>query len=68
MTLEGVVANEGDRNIANIQANGVSGGFSELRGLGRHDLRGAMTGAVDSYAGISSQQGENRRLLTENKK
>ena len=34
VTLEGVVANEGDKNIANIAANGVSGVFSvknELR-------------------------------------
>jgi hyperosmotically inducible protein len=34
ITLRGVVANEGDRNIANIRANGVSGAFSvtnELR-------------------------------------
>jgi hyperosmotically inducible protein len=34
VTLEGVVANEGDRNIANIRANGVFGVFSvknELR-------------------------------------
>lgn len=28
VTLEGVVANEGDKNIANLQANGVSGVFS----------------------------------------
>lgn len=28
VTLEGVVANEGDRNIANVAANGVSGVFS----------------------------------------
>jgi hyperosmotically inducible protein len=28
VTLEGVVANEGDKNIANIQANSVSGVFS----------------------------------------
>jgi osmotically-inducible protein OsmY len=28
VALEGVVANEGDKNIANIQANGVSGVFS----------------------------------------
>jgi len=26
--LEGVVANEGDKNIAGIRANGVSGAFS----------------------------------------
>jgi hyperosmotically inducible protein len=34
ITLTGVVANEGDRNMANIRANGVSGAFSvqnELR-------------------------------------
>jgi osmotically-inducible protein OsmY len=28
VTLTGVVANEADRNIANIRANGVSGVFS----------------------------------------
>ena len=28
VTLEGVVDNEGDKNIANIRANGVSGVFS----------------------------------------
>ena len=28
VTLEGVVANEGDKNIANIQSNGVSGVFA----------------------------------------
>jgi hyperosmotically inducible protein len=28
VTLEGVVANEGDKNIANIQANGVPGVFA----------------------------------------
>lgn len=28
ITLEGVVANEGDKNMANIRANGVSGAFS----------------------------------------
>lgn len=28
VTLEGVVSNEGDKNIANIQANGASGVFS----------------------------------------
>jgi len=28
VTLEGVVANEADKNIANIRANGVSGVFS----------------------------------------
>jgi hyperosmotically inducible protein len=40
VTLEGVVANEGDRNITNIQANGVSGVFSvanNLRVEGRED-------------------------------
>jgi hyperosmotically inducible periplasmic protein len=31
--LEGVVANEGDKNIANIQANGVSGVFSVKNNL-----------------------------------
>ena len=33
VTLEGVVANEADRNIANIQANGVSGVFSVKNNL-----------------------------------
>src|SRR5262245_41085543 len=33
VTLEGVVANEGDKNIANIQANGVSGVFSVKNNL-----------------------------------
>ncbi|HYO80204.1 MAG TPA: BON domain-containing protein [Bryobacteraceae bacterium] len=33
VTLEGVVANEGDRNIANLQANGVSGVFSVTNNL-----------------------------------
>lgn len=33
VTLEGVVANEMDRNIAGIQANGVSGAFSVVNNL-----------------------------------
>jgi len=33
VTLEGVVANEGDRNIANIQANSVSGVFAVTNNL-----------------------------------
>jgi hyperosmotically inducible protein len=33
VNLEGVVANEGDKNIANIQANGVSGVFSVTNNL-----------------------------------
>ena len=33
VTLEGVVANEGDKNIANIQANGVPGVFSVKNNL-----------------------------------
>ena len=33
LTLEGVVANEGDKNIANIQVNGVSGVFSVTNNL-----------------------------------
>jgi hyperosmotically inducible protein len=40
VTLEGVVANEGDKNIAGIQANGVNGVFSvtnNLRVEGRED-------------------------------
>ena len=28
VTLEGVVDNEGDKNLANLRANGVSGVFS----------------------------------------
>jgi hyperosmotically inducible protein len=33
VTLEGVVANEGDKNIANIQARGVSGVFNVTNNL-----------------------------------
>ena len=33
VTLEGVVATEADKNIANIQANGVSGVFSVTNNL-----------------------------------
>jgi hyperosmotically inducible protein len=33
VTLEGVVANEGDKNIANVQANGVPGVFSVTNNL-----------------------------------
>jgi hyperosmotically inducible protein len=33
VTLEGVVANEGDRNIAGIRANGVFGAFSVTNNL-----------------------------------
>ena len=33
VTLEGVVSNEGDRNIAGIQANGVSGVFNVTNNL-----------------------------------
>ncbi len=33
VTLEGVVANEGDKNIANIQANSVPGVFSVTNNL-----------------------------------
>src|SRR5262249_40279749 len=33
VTLEGVVANEGDRNLANIRANGVPGVFSVTNNL-----------------------------------
>ena len=33
VTLEGVVDNEGDKNIANIRANGVSGAFSVTNNL-----------------------------------
>jgi hyperosmotically inducible protein len=33
LTLEGVVASESDKNIANIQANGVSGVFKVTNNL-----------------------------------
>lgn len=33
VTLEGVVANEGDKNMANIRANGVSGVFQVVNNL-----------------------------------
>ena len=33
VTLEGVVSNEGDKNIANLQANGVSGVFGVTNNL-----------------------------------
>jgi osmotically-inducible protein OsmY len=33
ITLEGVVANEGDKNIANIQANSVQGAFGVTNNL-----------------------------------
>lgn len=33
VTLEGVVANQGDKNLANISANGVSGVFSVVNNL-----------------------------------
>ena len=33
VTLEGVVANEGDKNVANIKANGVSGVFGVTNNL-----------------------------------
>jgi hyperosmotically inducible protein len=33
ITLEGVVANEGDKNIANLQANSVSGAFGVTNNL-----------------------------------
>jgi hyperosmotically inducible protein len=33
VTLEGVVANEGDKNLAGIAANGVSGVFSVANNL-----------------------------------
>ena len=33
VTLEGVVANDGDRNIVNIRANGVYGVFSVTNNL-----------------------------------
>ena len=33
VTLEGVVANDTDRNVANVKANGVSGVFSVQNNL-----------------------------------
>jgi hyperosmotically inducible protein len=44
ITLEGVVANEGDKNIANIQANQVPGAFGvtnnlRVEGGGNDDTR-----------------------------
>ena len=33
VTLEGVVANEADKNIANIQARGIHGAFSVTNNL-----------------------------------
>ena len=33
VTLEGVVANEGDKNMANIRAKGVHGAFSVINNL-----------------------------------
>jgi hyperosmotically inducible protein len=33
LTLEGVVANEGDKNMAGIRANGVSGAFKVVNNL-----------------------------------
>ena len=33
VTLEGVVDNEGDKNLAGIRANGVSGSFSVTNNL-----------------------------------
>jgi hyperosmotically inducible periplasmic protein len=33
VTLEGVVNNEGDKNLAGLQANGVSGVFSVTNNL-----------------------------------
>lgn len=40
VTLEGIVANEMDRNIANLQANGVSGVFSVTNNLRVENSRG----------------------------
>jgi hyperosmotically inducible protein len=40
VTLEGVVANETDKNIANIRANGVSGVFSVTNNLVVENARG----------------------------
>jgi osmotically-inducible protein OsmY len=33
VTLEGVVATQGDKDLANIRANGVSGVFSVINNL-----------------------------------
>jgi len=40
ITLEGVVANEGDKNIANLQANGVQGAFSVTNNLRVENSKG----------------------------
>jgi hyperosmotically inducible protein len=40
ITLQGIVANEGDKNIANIRANGVSGAFSVTNALRVENNRG----------------------------
>jgi hyperosmotically inducible protein len=40
VTLEGVVANEFDRNVANIRANGVGGVFSVTNNLRVENARG----------------------------
>ena len=45
VTLEGVVANEMDKNIANLQANAVSGAFSVT-----NNLRVETSGAADNPA------------------
>ena len=40
ITLEGVVANEGDKNIANIQANSVQGAFGVTNSLRTENSQG----------------------------
>jgi hyperosmotically inducible protein len=40
ITLEGIVANEGDKNIANLQANGVQGAFSVTNNLRVENSKG----------------------------
>jgi hyperosmotically inducible protein len=41
ITLEGIVANEGDKNIANLQANAVPGAFSVTNNLRVENSKGA---------------------------
>ena len=47
VTLEGVVDNEGDKNIANIRANGVPGVFSVTNNLAGGEELGSGRRASD---------------------
>jgi hyperosmotically inducible periplasmic protein len=40
VTLQGVVANQGDKNLANIRANGVPGVFSVTNDLRVENSKG----------------------------